>query len=884
MMSIALCILSTALATATGGGDADAEAQVVYRQSFDESADTDFDGFPDGWRRRTGRSYPHYVRIGIVADRSAPAGEEHASHLRMEMDGGAAGVLSPPLAIDPQFAWLVTGQVKTERLSHDRAWISVQFLNDQKAPVGAPQETVRLSGNAGWRTLSLGPLTAAPAEARWVVIGLHVEPTERADLSGAALFDSIQLSRLPRMTIEANRPHLVFGAEERIILTCRASGIADRRPRFVGELYGADGELLTRAELPLVDHPAVAGEAGLPTPADDSEQDKAYTATAEWAAPAVLPGLYRARLCMHAASGQELSREIQFARLSEAAGRLTGEFGWSLPELQPADKLNSLATLTSHAGVGLVKLPVWYPPDDTASLDRAAWFAERLGSRGGRVIGVLDRPPEQARSQFGGEGPLPIATVLADAKVWRPLIDPVMSRLSLKIESWQLGGDADASFVDYPRLAEELAGIKSNLEQYGQEVNLGIVWPWLREPPASDPGAPASWKFLSLTADPPLTATELDAYLETDAGTGGESASAPQRWIELCPLPRSQYDFPTRARDLVERMLIARKHDLQAVYVPDPFSAEKGLFTADAAPGELFLPWRTTAGLIAGARHLGSLSLPGGSRNMLFAKDDQAVLAVWNDRPTMERLYLGDDARQIDLSGRQSTPRQSDGEQLFSVGPLPTFATGVFLPVARWRMSMAIEPAQLASVFGRPQTASLKFQNFFPQGANGTVVIHAPEVWEISPRQMSFELAAGEPCEQRFQVILGAGAASGKQTVRADFEVTADRLYKFSVFRELEVGLGDVYMELSSSLDENGDLVVRQDFINETDEPITFNCLLFAPDRRRIRKQIIRQRTGRQTTVYRLAEGERLVGKTLVLRAEEIGGDRILNYRLVAER
>jgi hypothetical protein len=456
---------------------------------------------------------------------------------------------------------------------------------------------------------------------------------------------------------------------------------------------------------------------------------------------------------------------------------------------------------------------------------------------------------------------------------------------------------------------------------------VGFVWPWLREPPSSSPPAavpgatsagatsasladagaaanasdiiasdaenpaaspstissdgPAPWSFLCLTDDPSFTADELDAYLSVrDAH---ESANA-ARWLMMRPLPKSEYSYETRARDLVERMLIARKHQVAAAFIPEPFGEDRGLFESDGSPGKLFLPWRTTAGLIAGAEYLGAMMLPGGSPNMLFARQDRVVLAVWNDRPAAERIYLGENARQIDLSGRQTTPAAVGGEQEFPVGPLPTFIIDVNLPIARWRMSFALEQTQLASVFGRPQAAGMRFRNYFPQGASGTVTLHAPDVWEVTPKQISFELAAGAEGREAFNVVLGAAAASGVQTIRADFEVTTDRTYRFSVFRDVEIGLGDVYIELSTALSERGEMVVRQDFVNETDRPIDFNCMLFPPDRRRIRKQIVRQGRGRHTTVYRLPNGEDLVGKTLKLRAEEIGGDRILNYRIVAER
>ena len=43
-------------------------------------------------------------------------------------------------------------------------------------------------------------------------------------------------------------------------------------------------------------------------------------------------------------------------------------------------------------------------------------------------------------------------------------------------------------------------------------------------------------------------------------------------------------------------------------------------------------------------------------------------------------------------------------------------------------------------------------------------------------------------------------------------------------------------------------------------------------------------RPDRDEKLYRLADGKELIGQTLWLRAQEIGGPRVLNYRFPAER
>jgi len=60
--------------------------------------------------------------------------------------------------------------------------------------------------------------------------------------------------------------------------------------------------------------------------------------------------------------------------------------------------------------------------------------------------------------------------------------------------------------------------------------------------------------------------------------------------------------------------------------------------------------------------------------------------------------------------------------------------------------------------------------------------------------------------------------------------------------------------------------------------------VLFPPDRRRETRQVPHLGRERTTVSFVLPEGEQLIGKKLFLRAEEIGGSRVLNYTLTAER
>ena len=256
--------------------------------------------------------------------------------------------------------------------------------------------------------------------------------------------------------------------------------------------------------------------------------------------------------------------------------------------------------------------------------------------------------------------------------------------------------------------------------------------------------------------------------------------------------------------------------------------------TPDGAPDALLLPWRTTSLLLTGSSYLGSLQLPGGSPNRVFSRGSEAVIVVWNDRPQRETLQLGPSARQVDVWGNARPLRSSEQDgmtlQEADIDDLPSFFITADLELVRWSMAVRFEPAVLDSVFGQEQTVVCRFANTFPVGVTGSVTLQAPDVWEFDSRRLPFKLAEGEQNSQPFRILLGANASSGRQPVRLDFAVAADREHRFSVYRDLNVGLDDVRVELQSHLDDHGNLLVEQQLINESNRAVSFNCLLFAPN------------------------------------------------------
>jgi hypothetical protein len=866
----------------------------VYRCDFDASVDRNFDLWPDGWTRKRGPGYPHFVKMSI-------AGEGANAGLRINLDGGGGLVTSPPIPISPHYSFELTARLATSRLKHDAAWLTLELL-DRTGKTLETFDSPLVTGTND-QTVRIGPITPASPNTTHAAMSFHLEPRgKESDLFGSATLSELRIVRLPRMSLAANVPTHLYTAADKAEIRCEVSGIPELYPVVRFDLLDHEERIVGSHSEQLhsySDKPAPEGFAGF----------------ANWKPPLAGYGFYRVRASLHSEDRMVLERTISLAVLRPMPAPDRGEFGWTLPAEDRPLPTQALAALLGQVGIHWAKLPVWF---DTSQADRAesiASFAEQASIQGIELVGILDQPPEELRNVFREQGKLPVASVFIEPQLWGPAVSPVMTRLSLKIRWWQLGDDADASYIGFPNLPGRIAEIKKQLEQYGQELRLGFSWRWPYAAPEG--GALPPWAYLSYSGDPALTADELSWYLSaTNESASGErqppdtvkiggpvppqtryrqaghhevvATRSPRTWLVLQPIERSQYGTEARVRDLVSRMVAAKIHGVGAAFVPEPFHEEHGLMNADATPGELLLPWRTTSRLLSGTEYVGQIELPGGSTNHVFARGKEAVMVLWNDRPVRETITSGESLERLDVWGRSSPLSLAKSEGIpaheIEVGPVPTFVIGLSAAVARWQVGLAFEEQRLASIFGREQTIHLLLPNTFGQGVGGEVTLHAPKSWSVDVRPVRFKLNEAEQHRVPLSVLLSGDANSGPQPVRLDFDLTADRNYRFSVYRTLQLGLEDVQIELVTRLREDGVLLVEQHLTNLSDKSVSFQCTLFPPGRRRETRQAIDAPHGRTTLTFALPRGEELVGQKLWLRAEEIRGQRVLNHTVTAER
>jgi hypothetical protein len=446
------------------------------------------------------------------------------------------------------------------------------------------------------------------------------------------------------------------------------------------------------------------------------------------------------------------------------------------------------------------------------------------------------------------------------------------------VAAWQLGADDDQSLVSCQDLALRIGALKDQIARSGQKI--AFVLPWDGNSSPADGGHAPPWEALSVSPGEPVLPRVRPAE---SSPVRLPQARHTDRYIWLRALPRGAQNVEARASQLLLDMARAKAAGAAAIYLSDPLDPQQGILESDGTPGELLLPWRTTAMALSGSEYLGSLRMPQGSSNLVFARGDRAVVVAWNEVRTQEQVFLGPQAQLVELWGDTRPVDPDPTRQTIGTGPVPIIIQEVDGPLMRTRLSVGLDQAVIPFQFGERIPNAVHVTNRLPEMAQGTVRVAVPRKWKIAPAEFILRLQKNETLHQPILIRLPYDALSGPQVVRLDFDLTAGQPYRFSVFCDLQVGSDDVELELAARLDPGGDLLIEQRLINHGSEPVNFNCDLVAPNRRRQRLRIRGAPPGVEHSTYRVPNGQELRGRPIWVRAAEVGGRRVISKRLVVE-
>lgn len=837
-------------------------ATTVLRFDFEQDEDREPDGLPDDWNRRRGAGFPSYIKCEID-DKHSHVGDQS---LRVQVNGGKVAYYTPfnrKLAcIEPEFNYVFRGFIRTEGLKHDHAVYTVSFLNSRRQRVQRFETRPVTGTHAKWVQLELGPLKPRP-DVRYVVIGCHVDHRENQDIRGDVWFDGIWLGKLPRLTLMEHAQDHFLTPDQEIAIKAEVSGL-DANSSFGLRLSLSDvaGEVLEQKQWSSLRE------------ADQTSTTQDRFRKILWNLPARKHGCYFVRANLER-NGQAIQSTVTTLAVAEPSqSRPTGEFGWSLDKGPGPLGPDELALIAYEAGVHWVKIPVWSSVhgEGTTTPTELTHLLDELFDRSISVVGLLNDPPKSIRNQFARDWTGTSEIFALPAEFWRPSLEPVLARYGSTIEYWQLGGDEDTSFAGTKNLGQTIQRIKLEFDQLGRNSKIGVQWPW----PAPDT-VPRGIRNLFTTIGNP----EGLSTAEIEQAFSAEHSETAEHWTMLRPLPVDQ-PLRVRASTLIRQMVMARLKGSRGIFLSGVLDGERGLVNDDGAPTPMFLPFRTTAMNLRGATHLGSFQLPGSPANYVFERDQQAIVVFPGDAPFAAELNLGDRVEHVDMWGRRSRlPTQSGKHQIKSDGE-PLFLTDCSEALARWRLEAGFESGIIPAEYGGHPDAIVG-RNTYSQGVKGTVSLKVPTDWEAKPDSWDIELAAGESFRLPTTINLPLTASLGLAEVVISFDITSDRRRTIDVNRSLEVGLGDVIVDVYTKPLPDGQLLVEQHVTNRTNplSIMSFRCTLSVSGHKSQTEYVTKIGADQDRKEYKLPNAQSLFGRELWLNLDQIGGRRNLNKRLI---
>lgn len=879
----------------------------IYRCLFDPACDAlDSDGWPDHWSRKVGVDkttdrnilFPDYLEIGIV-ENSNPFSNYS---LRMTIRGGGAAAFSPKIPVRPGMSYATSAFVSTENLIHSDVSILVSFYGDEGAPPLKSVVSEKLRTTRGWRSLDIGPLVADMPGVKSISVGLLVMPGTQNDFQGVVDFTNLEIRESPTISLAmADENHLFYTPRD-LEVQCRITGIDPDQSAVDFLLEDPFGRVIAmrKADVLIGSRPASQFNVS----SDDFES--VFVGTATWdALPLALPGFYRVRVATPDSFVRSLNLPpgvffedpfentppLTFAVLAAQGSFLPdGEFGWSLDGWS-VDEITRRLKLLRQSGISRLKLPVW-PPDNAPPESRRALndLCDLLARQQVHLVALLAPLPKSVREAVRF-APVNARSIFSlEPTVWSKSLQPTLQDLSLLVKDWQWTSDDDLSLAEMPGFERQFPRLKAAFDRNDFGLGVGLAWDWNRELPrrletsdnAADSEVPvagnsaAGREFVALASSDSLTPDDLEAYL------AASSDSAVRRFVSLTPLS-PDYELSERIGDLVRRMVIAKDAGAEAVFLTKPVDDQVGLFRSNLTPGELLLPWRTTATLLSGRRSLGSVGLPRGSRNFHFdVGGGQAVMVLWNDRaspdrPVEEILYLGEQIELIDVWGNRFQPERRGREQVIPAGPVPLFVTGLDADIVRFRHGFQLGATKIPSFPNRENRVPFTLRNdtASPVSAQVSVLEPKPGSWTVAPDTQTLSPTPGEASDGEFRLTLSNTANYGRQPFRVRVRTRGSVDRDFVVYDELFVGDPDVFMEFSSRTTPGGDIELTQAFVNDGEKSYTYSCRLYVPGRPYLPSFVRGRGFGRWETVYTIPGAAELLESGPVeatLRATPVTG------------
>ncbi|MFN7291517.1 MAG: hypothetical protein ACK5T6_13090 [Pirellula sp.] len=902
--------------------------EVIKRWDFGSADDIKGSGWPDRWTRRTGIEYPKYLEIKI--SKAASSEEERREidqwrrlyaqlklgwerkslpwnitpertpleldelleatilnpFLEVRMDGGKAEISSPFLTIEPDSVYGISCSILAECESRDFEASAVLRICDSQKSILFEQTTAAVDHSRGWVAVSADTQYPYNGDASYAQVALIVTPKSPDAFRGRFCFDSVSVTRSPRLSLNVDKSSRIYRVGESVKADCNAIGMTTLQNHVELVLSNQDGVTIACSVRQLErDHNANGSPSVLVTTnTSDKDANKPYSSGhTTWTLPELAPGYYEIHTQLQRSIKRNSSLKQQIVVLPrDTSYIINSQLGWALKDdTRPYEALETdlLVEILREAGIGKLKIPIWTNSREPIQLEKLLTRIERIQNAGITSVGVIASPPSGLRSLFALARGAGTGGFLEDWTVAQTLLEPIVRETSIRMTQYQLGWDDEPDFVVNPRIKSAVESLKRIHARYSQEAQLVSTNNPINKKPSS--GIIDRWQMATQV---PFTADELKRTLQLDAGTSSQQSVMP--WFHVTPLPPTGYSLATRIQDLAERILVLTDPQIQAKtigWVFDPSSSEAEVYGAVAGPGIMFSPFRTLARVTTGMQHIGSFPASILGKNYILSSGDDCRIIAWNHESLPAELFFGKDAVAYDVWGR-NVPIENLGEQRhnlqkITIGESPIIIDRVELKAVKWLLGADVITEKIDVVVGRTETVEVKFENPVPSQAIGTVKLIC-DAFEKDDDAVSFQVPELGVQKIRIPVRIRPEANVGLTPIQAVFQLNDTPIV---INDQIMIGNDDFDFMLQYKLTDDDQLIIEIEAINKTDTPANFDCVLRIAGRRAERRQILDLKTKAKRTIV-LPNANQLIGKVIRLQCEQEGMNRIINKQIRIEK
>lgn len=869
LLSLVLLVVDVTPVPAQTSRPAIAGRRIVKHFDFNEGPAGNYDPTPMFWRRQTGPGFASFLEGQFderVYHTASPS-------FRMALDGGSVAYSyeGGDIAVRTQSEYLVVAWVRTAGLDTARAYLTAGYLDRKRTAIPGTLQRSDLAGGGGkdsdWQPLTISLPGNVPG-ARYIGLTLWLaqervwntaERPPRAidpeDIQGAAWFDEVTVYRLPRASLISANPGNVFEARRDVELLAEISDPDGLNISGEIILRDAENRIVDRQPVPL-----------LPLDAREPHRIRYRDLPA---------GLYRAELQVTTRDTTLVRRELTLVRLPEPfspPGSIGRRFGIVLRDID-GRFLDGQTELLRRLQVEYVKLPVWHAQASTEAQAGMRSAAERyltaiVDSHADPIGMLMDDPTVRASSASSALQSM-LSILSEPAALWKPLIAPVWLRDAGLVAVWQLGSDEDVAVAADARVPAVVDVLRREMTPLMGQPILATVTS------ALDPavgGRRADFESIYLPETVPATAIEahLRPLLKDHPG---------QQWVTIAT-SADRHARELQLSNLARRLVETVWQRPAAVFVTAPWECGGDALSPHVFPAEEYLVFRTVSDVLGDASPVARWSLDGRAECFVFDRTGRAVLMIWDDTaPPEGRAYtlpLGKDVRHIDIWGRPLSVEQAGELQTIHVGTQPTFLLNTPTWLLEFRRQFSVQPALVES---RIDLAAhdVVLRNTWGQSVSGTLRLVAPADWDVRPRKIPFALGPGEQLRQSITLRFPMNASSGATPLVGEFELDADRRYRFCAPAWFELGLADVDFETYIYRSGNR-ATIRLLVTNRSDQPVHFEGHLVIPGRERV-SRLFTNFLPRQTVekTFHVDAADQLVGQRVRLSLKEVQGNRVWN-------